>query len=402
MSRIELLKHLEADALDIEIRYLEWADHRARCPLEKVDEASSTPGMDPSSYAAMAPSGEDLYIAWRHDDVAQVMRDAEHFMKPGPPWRKTKTLLSMNGDEHRHYRQVLEDALSPRAMAEVEASIISPIMNRLIDGFATRGHADLVEEFTSHFPFHVIRTMIGFDERDHDEFIGLAYPGAGGLNAEWEGRVAEFLAPRVEAARAEPGDDLLGLLVRAEVDGHPLSDEELYQYLLLLIPAGADTTFAGTSNLLAGLLLHPDQFDLVRGDDGLVPRAVDEALRWQNPAATSFLRRAIEETEVAGTVVTPGTTICAHLSSHNRDETKYEAPDAFCVTRPRPPRGIFGYGPHACLGKHLARAEMRTALRLLLRRLPNLRLDPDFPRPIIRAVGFASPASLHVLFDPAT
>src|SRR4029453_2727674 len=97
-------------------------------------------------------------------------------------------------------------------------------------------------------------------------FIGLAYPGAAGLNAEWEVRVASFLKPRVEAARAEPKDDLLGLLVRAEVNGHPLTDEELYQYLLLLIPAGADTTFAGTSNLFAGLLLHPDQLQLVLCD----------------------------------------------------------------------------------------------------------------------------------------
>jgi cytochrome P450 len=100
--------------------------------------------------------------------------------------------------------------------------------------------------------------------------------------------------------------------------------------------------------------------------------------------------------------VEPGDTVCAHLSSHNRDEARYESPDAFRITRERLPRGVFGYGAHACLGMHLARAEMRTALQLALMRLPNLRIDPDSPPPVIRGdIGFASPASLHVLFDPA-
>ena len=397
MSRDDLLQHHEGS--DIEARYRIWAEHRARCPFEEV--AGNNPVLSSGASQYGTGSADMLYVAWRHDDVAQVMRDAEHFMKPGPPWRKTKTLLSMNGEEHRQYRAVLEDALSPRAMSDIERTIIRPVMERLLDSFANRGGADLVAEFTSHFPFHIIRTIIGFDERDHDEFIGLAYPGPGGLNAEWEERVSTFLEPRVQAARSQPKDDLLGLLVRAEVGGHPLTDQELYQYLLLLIPAGADTTFAGSSNLFTGLLLHPDQFDLVRQDDRLVGRAVDEALRWQNPAATSFLRRAIKETEVAGKVIEAGTTVCAHLSSHNRDDAKYTSPDEFLVTRDRPPRGIFGYGPHACLGMHLARAEMRTALRLAMRRLRNLRLNPDMPPPTVRGdVGFASPAALHVVFDP--
>ena len=399
MSREELLKHLTSKAADVEDRYQEWAEHRARCPFEKVEATDPILSTGASRYDASTAG--DVYIAWRHDDVAHVMRDSDHFMKPGPPWRKTKTLLSMNGPEHLQYRALLETALAPRAMAQVERDVIAPVMNRLIDGFAGRGSAELIAEFTSHFPFHVIRTMIGFPESDHEEFISLAYPGHGGLNAEWEVRVATFLRPRLEAARNDPQEDFLGYLVRAEVDGHPLNDEEIYQYLLLLIPAGADTTFAGTSNMFAGLLLHPDQFDLVRHDDGLVPRAVDEAIRWNNPAAASFLRRATSDTELAGTVLPAGTTVSAHLSAHNRDAAKYADPDTFCVTRDRPPRGIFGYGPHACLGMHLARAEMRTALRLAIRRLRNLRLDPDQPRPIVRAdLGFPSPAALHVLFEP--
>jgi cytochrome P450 len=399
MVRDDSPSAIRDEEADLEILCREWAIRRKSCPFESISTAD--PAVRDLLGMRMLPDNDEIYVAWGHDVVAQVMRDSDNFIKPGPPWRTTRTLLSMNGEEHRQHREIVEEAFSPKAIGEVERSIIYPILNRLVDEFVGAGRADLVADYTSQFPFHVIRTMIGFDEADHDEFVSLAYPGADGLNEAWEHRVETFLQPRIDEARRHPRGDLMSRLVTAEINGKQLTDQELYQFLLLLIPAGADTTFAGSSVMFAGLLLNPDQLQLVIGDDRLVPRAVDEALRWHNPAAKAFLRTAVKETAVAGTSLAPGAVVCAHLSSHNRDESKYENASEYLITRDRPPRGIFGYGPHACLGMHLARAEMRAALRVVIARLTNLRLDITAATPVIRSdLGFASPATLPVLFDP--
>jgi cytochrome P450 len=399
-NREHLEEHLAHRGEDIEPRYAAWAEQRRTCPVAKSE---ARPRADGNSQVL----DEDVYVVYRHDDVQRVMGDDTAFTKPGPEWRKTRTLLAMNGEEHRVHRALIADSFAARAMPALEASYLTPLMHRLVDRFAAHGSADLVRDFTSHYPFEVVRTLIGIEPDEHDEFIGYAYP-ADGLNPAWEDRAREFLLPRIHAARVSPKDDLLGLMATSELDGAPLTDEDFLEYLLLLIPAGADTTVAGSSNMFAGLLLNPDQLDLVRKDRSLVNRAVNEALRWQNPAATTFLRRATCPVEIAGVELKTNTFVRAHLSSHNRDEATYTEPDRFDLTRDRMPAGVFGYGPHICLGMHLARAEMRVALNVALDRLPNLRLDPDAPTPYIRAPfgphsrgdgSIAMAPSLPVLFD---
>ena len=384
-----------------------WAEHRRACPFEKIagPEAAELLGAQRGAYAAAA--GAELYVAWAHDDVAQVMRDADHFMKPGPGGPFNNTILAMNGEEHRKYRELVKDAFAPAAVERWEPTLIRPLMHRLVDDFAGAGRADLVRDYTSHFPFHVIRVLLGIPEDQHDEFVGLAFPQensehGSGFDTAWERKVETFLDPHLAAARTrEVGDDLLTLLVHAELDGRRLTDEELYKFLVLLTPAGADTTFAGASTMFLGLLSNPDQLELVRENRTLLARAADEALRWHNSAASSFLRIATADTEVHGCPVSKGTVVAAHVSSHNRDELRYPNPDRYDINRPVRPRGIFGYGPHACLGMHIARSEMKVSLDVALDHLPNLRLDPDAPAPYVRSgVGFfPSPAYLHVVFD---
>jgi cytochrome P450 len=383
-----------------------WAEHRRSCPFEPVsgDEALALLGAQRGAYAA---ARGDLFIAWAHDDVAQVMRDAKHFMKPGPGGPFNDTILAMNGEEHRKYRELVKDAFAPAAVARWEQTLIRPLMHRLVDAFAGSGRADLVKDYTSHFPFHVIRVLLGIPEEQHDEFVGLAFPQessehGSGFDAAWERKVESFLDPHLATARTRPaGDDLLTILVHSELDGRRLSDQELYKFLVLLTPAGADTTFAGASTMFLGILSNPDQLDMVRGNRKLLARAADEALRWHNSAASSFLRVAIADTEVHGCPVPTGTVVSAHVSSHNRDELRYPDPEHYDITRPVPPRGIFGYGPHACLGMHIARSEMKVSLDVALDRLTNLRLDPDAPAPYVRSgVGFfPSPAYINVRFD---
>ncbi|MBV9660568.1 MAG: cytochrome P450 [Acidimicrobiales bacterium] len=405
VNRARLERELvEVRGIDAEEQQEMWAEHRRACPFEAVT-GEEVPGLLGPQRGAYGGAAGDMYIAWGHDEVAQVMRDAAHFMKPGPGGPFANTILSMNGEEHRKYREMVKDAFAPAAVDRWETTLIRPLMHRLVDAIAPKGRADLVRDYTSHFPFHVIRVLLGIPEEQHDEFVGLAFPGSAtlgsGFDDEWERRVQRFLDPHLAAARSRPqGEDLLSVLVHADLDGRKLTDDELYKFLVLLTPAGADTTFAGASTMFLGVLTNPDQLELVRHNRKLLSRAADEALRWHNSAASSFLRVATDDTEVGGCPVPRGTVVAAHVSAHNRDEKRYPEPEQYDITRPVLPRGIFGYGPHACLGMHIARCEMKVSLDVALDRLTNLRLDPEAPPPYVRSgVGFPSPPYIHVLFD---
>ena len=164
------------------------------------------------------------------------------------------------------------------------------------------------------------------------------------------------------------------------MDGRRLDDEEIYSFLRLLLPAGVETTYRASGNLLFGLLTHPDQMQAVRDDRSLLPVAFEESIRWE-PPVTVILRRATRDAELAGVEVAEGADVGLLLGSANRDERKYERPDEFDIGRPSRQSVGFGFGVHVCLGMHLARMEARVAIDTLLDRLPDLELRPTPPRP---------------------
>jgi len=183
------------------------------------------------------------------------------------------------------------------------------------------------------------------------------------------------------------------------LEGERLSDEEIFSFLRLLLPAGVETTYRATGNMLFSLLSNTEQLESVRSDRELIPQAIEESLRLETPLL-NITRLATKDTEVGGVPIPAGSTVMLMLAAANRDEDRYPDPDNYDVLRETPkPHISFGHGPHACLGTHLARLEMRVALNLLLDRLPNLRLDPDGDDPHIRGQVFRSPTSLPVLFD---
>jgi cytochrome P450 len=210
----------------------------------------------------------------------------------------------------------------------------------------------------------------------------------------------EYLEPLVEARRVEPQSDLLSDLVHAEIDGERLTDERLYGFLRLLLPAGAETTFRVLGNALTALLLHPDVMDRVRENRDLLPALIDETLRWET-SVTQVSRVATADTEIAGCPVPAGAAIAVLVGSADRDATRYEHPDDFDVDRPAQNHLAFGTGPHQCLGMHLARLELRVGLDAILDGLPNLRLDPDADPPVIEGLAFRGPVALPVVFDVA-
>ena len=177
------------------------------------------------------------------------------------------------------------------------------------------------------------------------------------------------MAKILDERRREPREDIISDLALAELDGEHLSDDEIFSFVRLLLPAGVETTFRSTGNLLFTLLSHPDQLEAVRADRSLVPQAIEEALRFETPLL-NITRLATRDTEVGGVPVPAGSTVMIMIAAANRDETRYPDPDRFDIFRSDPkPHISFGHGPHVCLGMHLARMETRVALDLLLDRL---------------------------------
>jgi cytochrome P450 len=186
--------------------------------------------------------------------------------------------------------------------------------------------------------------------------------------------------------------------VKADIDGEKLTDEAINSFLLLLLPAGAETTYRSSGNLLFLLLTHPDQLAAVQRDRTLVDQAIEEALRLE-PPLLMINRTATEDVELGGVTIAAGVDVSTCLGSANHDETRWENPDAFDIFRAPKQHVAFAFGPHMCLGMHLARLETRVVVNAVLDRLPAVRLDPDGDDPHIRGMIFRSPTSVPVLFD---
>jgi cytochrome P450 len=184
------------------------------------------------------------------------------------------------------------------------------------------------------------------------------------------------------------------------VEGERLTDEEIYSFLRLLLPAGVETTYRATGNLLLALLNDRTQFDALYNDRELYPQAFEEALRWE-PPVTVILRRAMRDTELGGVAIQAGADVALLLGAANRDARKYTDPDRYDMFREIRQHVGFGFGVHVCLGMHLARMESRVAINTLFDRLGPFTLDPDAEPPHIEGMAFRSPLSLPVVFNPS-
>lgn len=356
---------------------------------------------------AMAYRDVPVYSAVGYDAVTQVLRS------PGRPFSSSAyadtmgivmghSILEMDEPEHAGYRTLLEGVFSKRAMERWEADVITPTIQHHIDTFADRGHADLVREFTFPFPVHVISGLLGLPEEDLPQFhrwaielINVGFDPPRGIAASQ--KLHDYFIEIINERRSEAREDMISVLAHAELDGQRLDDEQICAFLRLLLPAGAETTYRSSSNLLFGLLTHPDQLDAVRMDRSLLPQAIEEGLRWE-PPLTNIVRRTVEDTEVCGVPIPAGAAIMVCTASANHDESRWENAEEFDIFRKRFPPVAFGFGPHVCLGQHLARMETTVAVNALLDRLPNLRLDPACEDPHITGLMFRSPVTLPVLF----
>jgi len=353
--------------------------------------------------------GLNHYIVLSYDLVQQVFLDAEAFgnhdaFKFNLGRSFGRTVSAMDDAEHARFRRIFQRAFLPQTVAKWGESVVQPVLNKLVGRFIDRGEADLLAEFTHHYPFQVVYSQLGIGEDQGPRFHKLAIAQLSSTvgapqGAESTAKLGKFFAELLEVRRANPGDDLVSHLAMAEVDGERLPDEVLISFLRQLMNAGGDTTYVGTSLVLTGLLTNPEQLAAVIADRSLIPQAIDEALRWESPI-TSTWRAARRDVVLDGVAIPKGAILNVNIGSANRDPTKFPDPDRFDIFRERSVRPFpFASGPHVCIGQHLARFEMARALNTLFDRLPNLRLDPDKPPP--RIVGHTGrvPEHIHVKFD---
>jgi cytochrome P450 len=344
---------------------------------------------------------------YRYDDVDTVLRDNETYSSSsirdlmavvmGP-----FVLVGMDEPEHRRHRHLVSHAFRSKALAHWEDDLITDVVDGLIDEFVDQGRAELVRDLTFRYPVQVIAEVLGVPRADHELFhdcavaiINVAADPDNGLKASTA--LLEYLTEHVEARRRQPGTDVISDLVTSEMDGEMLSDDEIFSFLRLLLPAGAETTYRASGNFLYGLLTHPEQLDALRADRSLMTGAVEEAIRWESPLLITS-RRSTRDSEVAGVEIPADSNVIAHVGSANHDETRWDDAEEFDIRREPQPQIAFGVGPHMCLGMHLARLELKVVVNRLLDRLPNLRLDPDGDDPHIHGERFRSPTSLPVLF----
>jgi len=318
-------------------------------------------------------------------------------------------IQTMRGEAHRVNRALISPAFRPSVVTDLVEPLLTPVADELIDAFIDRGHADLVAEYTRRYPFMVITRLLGLPPGDEDQVRTWAlalldiqnnYEFAKQCSADFRA----YAQPMIDRRRTDPEGDLISTLATTEVEGQRLSDDEIFSFLLLLFPAGADTTYLGLGNALYHLLRDDEQMAILRSDPAEhAAWAAEEAIRLDPPVAW-ILRIAPTDLDWRGISIPAHTPILLGLMAANRDPAVFPDPDRFDITRR--PTGVmtFGYGVHFCPGAALARAEMATSLRILLDRLPNLRLADDAQG--VRITGtihhlLRGPNRLPVTFDAA-
>jgi cytochrome P450 len=340
--------------------------------------------------------GSSAYLVARYADVKQVLADSARFSNEGrrafdipgaPPISdeerarmRAGNLLGLDPPAHTRLRRMLTPEFTVRRMRRLEPRIVQ-IVDDHLDAMEQAGPpADLVADFALPIPSLVICELLGVPYADRASFqartsrlLDISLPMDERLELARESR--GYMADLVARCQAQPGDDMLGMLVREH--GDDLSTDELIGIAGLLLVAGHETT----SNMLSlgtlVLLQHPDQLAVVRDDPGAVSAAVEELLRYLSVVHGAFPRIAVEDTTIAGRAVAAGELVVASLPAANRDPALIADGDTLDVTRRPVSHVAFGHGLHHCLGAPLARVEMQVAFPALLRRFPDLALATD-------------------------
>jgi cytochrome P450 len=328
-----------------------------------------------------------------------VFRDGETFVS-GDPFGNDMvdaSILFMDGAQHRRYRALVQPSFLPKRAEWWLQQWIQRTVDALVERLAGSGRADLNVEFFSAIPLLTITGSFGISIAEALTIRAAVTSDGVGL-----GEFLRVVEPLLEARRTEPRDDLISVLVEAEVteDGATkrLTDDEIIAFAFLLLAAGSGTTWKQMGITMTALLRHPDWLAAIRHDPEVLRPVVEESLRW-TPTDPMFSRFVAHDTELGGIAVPTGSVVHVCLAAANRDPARWDDPDRFDPGRPVQSHLGFGGGAHICLGMHVARAEIRAAVGTLVERLPNLRPDPEAPAPRIIGMYERGPDAVPVLLD---
>ncbi|MFG1824333.1 cytochrome P450 [Microbispora bryophytorum] len=335
------------------------------------------------------PYGEPAWLATRYEDVKVVLGDprfsrAAAIGRDEPRMRphrsRPDTILSFDPPEHSRLRRLVSKAFTVRRI-ELLRPRTQEIADELVGAMLVKGApADLVEDFGLPLPITVICELLGVPVEDRVDFRTWSDALLSTTRFTLDevtrcmGLLREYMAGLIAERRQAPKDDLLSALVAARDNEERLSEEEMLSLAEALLVAGHETTATQIPNFVYTLLTHPEQLAALRADLDLIPRAVEELMRFVPlGGGASIARYALEDVELGGVTVRAGQAVVVSLVSANRDESVYTNPGELEFDRQQASHVGFGHGAHHCLGAPLARMELQVALRTLLARLPGLR-----------------------------
>lgn len=363
----------------------------------------ATPGLTwhpalPSLFDSDEPG---FWAVTRRADVAYASSHPELFSSadgvaldpmPAEIQRLATFFLAMDPPQHSVYRRLISSAFTPRNVKRIEDQIHANAV-AVVDDLVGAGDVDFVSACSARLPMMTISDMLGVDPSQREAVAHAAeklFSASDDEYATLEDRATHTINEMiylnncgVELARdrkANPADDLMTAMVEAEVDGQRLTEEEMGAFMVLLASAGNDTTKQATTHGMMALAAHPEQRDWLMADfDNRIGLAIEEVVRYSTPVL-QFARIVTTDTELGGQQVKKGDKIGLFYCSANRDETVFENPHAFDLTRsPNPHLGFGGGGPHFCLGSQVAKVELRNLFRELLTRLKRIEFgEPDY------------------------
>ncbi len=353
---------------------------------------------DEAPVAYLTPPGYEAFWAiTKYADIVEVASQPERFSsagglvlgRTGAAIQPSDMVVTLDPPRHGPLRRAAMPRFTPRAIRSRHEEI-DRIATEVLDELAASGDAggfDFVERVAAPLPIGVISWILGVPGEDWqllfrwtNEIIGkddpeFRRPGEtpGQTIRRARGELHQYLNDLIEQRRRQPGDDIVSQLLVAQIDGKPLTEEELLNYCELIVEAGNETTRNAISGGLLAFSEHRGEWDRLRHDPGLLPTAVEEILRWVSPII-HFTRTATEDCDLRGSTIKAGDRVALFYASANRDEEVFADPFVFRVDRHPNHHLAFGSGPHFCMGANLARVELEALFRHLLIRLDSFEL----------------------------
>ena len=400
------------------------ADPKSYADMDSLHRTFAIIRRDYPFARAELPDYAPFWAASKFDDIQSIARQSEVFlsglgaltprsMASAVSDQGFRSVVGMNAPDHAKYRVLTQGWLAPKNIRKLEADM-RDLARRHVDRLAeAAGEIDFVREIAVHYPLLVVMSILGVPPEDEPMMLRLTQEYFGNADVDLARRSAQtpeeiqaglretvaevsaYFRRITEDRRREPADDLSSVIANSRIDGELMPEIDSLGYYITIAFAGHDTTSSSVAGGMWALAERPEEFAKVKADPAFIPGLVEESIRWTTPVQ-QFTRVAACDAEVRGQMVRAGEQVARCFPSGNRDEEVYEDPFEFHVDR-NPIRHVaFGYGPHQCLGMHLARMEMAIFWEEMLPRLKSVELAGTPKRTVTNFVGGPKTLPLRV------